>query len=107
MGSPAVIGTGTAMGSALLAFWIVLRYRAFGPQTIRTALAACLVSGVLLEGIGPAMKWTLRATDPAVALLAVAVPLFVCAFWSAGVLMRALLDAGGGRPARQRVPRDR
>jgi hypothetical protein len=98
-----VIGLGSAVGGALLALWALARYRDFGPQTIRSSVltvAACLL---LLQGVRPAMTWAIDSISPAVALLGIAVPGFTFAFWSGGVLMRALLNgASGGLPVRAR-----
>src|SRR4051812_29726708 len=98
-----VIGLGSAVGGALLALWVLARYRDFGPQTIRSSVltvAACLL---LLQGVGPAMTWAIDSMSPAVALLAIAVPAFTFAFWSGGVLMRVLLNgASGGSRVRVR-----
>jgi hypothetical protein len=44
-----------------------------------------------LRGTGPLMKAVVDAAGPAVALLVVVVPILGFAFWSAGVLMRALI----------------
>jgi hypothetical protein len=94
--SAQVIGLSSAVGGALLALWVVARYRGFGPQTIRSSLVAVVASIVLLQGAGPAMRWAIHSTSPAVALLAVAVPMFTIAFWSGGVLMRAAVNGMSG-----------
>jgi hypothetical protein len=89
----AAIGVGSAIGSALLALWFVVRFRGFGPQTIRSAMIACAAGIVLMQGISPAMGWAVESTNPALALLFVAVPVLGFAFWSGGVLARAALNA--------------
>ena len=89
----AAVGVGAAVGSALLALWLVVRFRAFGPQTIRSAMIACAVGIVLMQGVSPAMGWAVNSANPAVALLLVAVPVLGFAFWSGGVLARAALNA--------------
>jgi hypothetical protein len=99
---PLVTSAGTAAASALLAFWLVVRYRTFGPQTIRGGFVACAIAFVLLQVIEPAMRVVVGATDSAVALLSVAVPIFVTAFWSGGVLVRAFA-AWPTRPRRVRL----
>jgi hypothetical protein len=101
-----VIGLGSAVGGALLALWVLARYRDFGPQTVRSSILTVAASVLLLQGVGPAMTWAKDSVSPAVALLAIAVPGFTFAFWSGGVLMRALVDgtSGGSRVrARERV----
>jgi len=89
----AAIGVGSAIGSALLALWFVVRFRGFGPQTIRSAMIACAAGIVLMQGVSPAMGWAVESTNPALALLLVAVPVLGFAFWSGGVLARAALNA--------------
>jgi hypothetical protein len=80
-----------AFGSASLALWIVARKPSFGPRTLRPAFALCVIAYGLLRGTGPLMKAVVDAAGPAVALLIVVVPILGFAFWSAGVLMRALI----------------
>ena len=104
--SAQVIGLGSAVGGALLALWVLARYRDFGPRTSRSSTLTVAASVLLLQGVGPAMSWAVDALSPAVALLAIAVPGFTFAFWSGGVFMRAMLNgtAGGSRVrARERV----
>jgi uncharacterized membrane protein len=91
-----VIGLGAAVGGALLALWVLARYREFGPQTIRSSVLAVAASLLILQGAGPAMSWAVHSMNPAVALLAIAVPMFTFAFWSGGALMRAVLNATSG-----------
>jgi hypothetical protein len=89
MVSAQVVGVGEAVGSALLAYWVIVRFPGRGPQSIRSSTVACAASFVLLRLVAPAMRWAVDATDSATALLLVAVPVFVCVFWSAGALVRA------------------
>jgi len=98
--SPTVIGAASCVGSALLALWILARNAgAGGPQTLRGAGVAVLLSMVLLSAVGPAMLWVAGVAGRAVALLTVADPILVVAFWSGGLLIRAF--AGGpGEPRR-------
>ena len=88
--SPAVIGTTSAFCSGLLGLWLV-RYRALGPQTLKGAAVGCVVAMALLTAVGPAMRWVVASSGGAAALLAVADPVFVFAFWSGGMLLRALV----------------
>jgi len=99
--SPALVGSGSAVGSALLALWLCVRVD-LGPQTMRGAFGLCVAAECLLLLVDPAMG---RIGVPAVGLLVVAIPAFTFAFWSAAVLLR-LYTAGPPRPARDRVRRD-
>ena len=83
-----VIGIGTMVGSALLALWVLVRYREFGPHSLRSSVAVCVVAALVLGSAPTTVPWVVDAVSPPVALLTVAVPMFVLAFWSAGVLMR-------------------
>jgi hypothetical protein len=87
----AIVAIVCAFGSASLALWIVARKPSFGPRTLRPAFALCVIAYGLLRGTGPLMKAVVDAAGPAVALLVVVVPILGFAFWSAGVLMRALI----------------
>ena len=97
--SPAVIGAASCVGSALLALWVLAQRRDLGPKTVRGAGLAVLVSMVLLSAVGPAMLWVAGLAGRAVALLAIADPIFVAAFWSGGLLIRAFVG-GPGEPRR-------
>jgi hypothetical protein len=63
-----------------------------GPRTLRSAFLLCAVAYGLLRASGPLMRAAVDAAGPAVALLVVVVPIFAFAFWSAGVLMRAVIS---------------
>jgi hypothetical protein len=97
--SPGIIGLSSCVGSALLALWILARSTAGGPQSLRGASVAVLVSIVLLSAVGPAMLWVAGAVGRPAALLAVADPILVAAFWSGGLLIRAFVS-GPGAPRR-------
>jgi hypothetical protein len=102
------VGAGTLVGSAALALWVVVRYREFGPKTLRSSLVACAAAYGLLRVTGFAMEWIAASTHPAVALLLVAVPSFTCAWWSAGVLLRTFVAGGPNgpmKPVRKRIRR--
>jgi hypothetical protein len=83
------------VGSALLAFWIIVRYSGFGPQTVVRAIVHVIVAMVLLQLLLP---FGLDAIDaigvPAadyVQVFGVALPLFVYAFLSGGWTTRAAM----------------
>jgi hypothetical protein len=83
------------VGAALLAFWIIVRYSGFGPQTIVQAIVHVIVAMVLLRLLLPV---GLDAVDAAgvpaadyVKVFGVALPLFVYAFLSGGWTTRAAI----------------
>jgi hypothetical protein len=83
------------VGSALLAFWIIVRYSGFGPTTIVRAIVHVIVAMVLLQLLLPV---GLDAVDAAgvpaadyVQVFGVALPLFVYAFLSGGWTTRAAM----------------
>jgi hypothetical protein len=83
------------VGAAALAFWIIVRYSGFGPQTIVRAIVHVIVAIVLLHLLLPV---ALDAVDAAgvpaaqyVQVFGVALPLFVYAFLSGGWATRAAM----------------
>jgi hypothetical protein len=83
------------VGSALLAFWIIVRYSSFGPQTIVRAIVHVIVAMVLLHlllpfGLDAVDATGVPATDY-VQVFGVALPLFVYAFLSGGWTTRAAM----------------
>jgi hypothetical protein len=83
------------VGAALLALWIMVRFSAFGPQTIVRAIVHVIVATVLLRLLLPV---GLDAVDAAgipgadyVEVFGVALPLFVYAFLSGGWTTRAAI----------------
>jgi hypothetical protein len=92
----------SVVGSAALASWLVICRRALGPQALGSSMAACAVAAVLLEVAGRTTAAVTSSANSAVALLLVVVPIFGFAFWSGGVLVRALAadptGSGGRRP---------
>ncbi len=90
--SPAFLATACAIGSALLALWIVVRKPTLGPRTLRPAFFLCAVAYALLRVTGPVMRAVIDAAGPAIALLIVFVPILGFSFWSAGMLMRAVIS---------------
>ena len=84
------------VGSALLAFWIIVRYSGFGPQTIVRAIVHVIVAMVLLHLLLPFGLDAVDATGvPAadyVQVFGVALPLFVYAFLSGGWTTRAAMS---------------
>ena len=82
---------GCVGGSAVLAFWVVVRFRNFGPQVLRSCLIVCAVALALLEVVQGTAATVADATNSALALVCLVVPVFGFAFWSGGVLVRAFL----------------
>jgi hypothetical protein len=78
------------VGSALLGFWLVLRFGGFGPQSVQSAMflviAVFVLQSPFLVLVGPVNN----AAGPGAALLAVVLPSLVMLFWSAGCLVRNL-----------------
>jgi hypothetical protein len=85
-----ILTSGYAVGSALLALWVVMRRPSLGPGTLRASFLLCAVAYTLLRAAGPLMKLVVDAAGPVAALLVV-VPILAFAFWSACVLMRAFI----------------
>ena len=98
--SAGVVAAVSCAGSALLALWILARKANLGPQTLRGASLAVLGSMVLLSAAGPAVIWMVGVAGRPLALLTVVDPIFVLAFWSAGLLIRAFVGGGPGEPRR-------
>jgi hypothetical protein len=90
MNNPAVFAIGSAIGSALLALWVVVKRPSLGPSTPLPSFLLCAIAYGLLRTTGPLMKPVVDAAGPPAALLVV-VPILAFAFWSAGVLMRAFI----------------
>ena len=83
------------VGAAVLAFWIILRYSGFGPQTVVRAVIHVVVAMVLLQLLLPFGFDAIDASGIPAALYAkvfgVALPLFVYAFLSGGWTTRAAM----------------
>jgi putative effector of murein hydrolase LrgA (UPF0299 family) len=83
------------VGSAVLAFWIIVRYSGFGPQTVARAVVHVIVAMVLLRLLLPVGLDVVDAAGiPAadyVQVFGVALPLFVYAFLSGGWTTRAAM----------------
>jgi hypothetical protein len=83
------------VGSALLAFWIIVRYSGFGPQTVVRAIVHVIVAMVLLRLLLPVGLEAVEVIGvPAadyVKVFGVALPLFIYAFLSGGWTTRAAM----------------
>ena len=76
-----------ARSSPCGSWWLDLRWA----PAAAALVFLCVVAYGLLRATGPAMRAVVDAAGPAVALLVVFVPVLAFAFWSAGVLMRAVI----------------
>jgi hypothetical protein len=90
MNQPVIFTAGYAVGSALLALWVVVGKPSLGPGTLRASFLLCAVAYALLRATDPLMKLVVDAAGPTAALLVV-VPVLAFAFWSACVLMRVFI----------------
>jgi hypothetical protein len=83
------------VGSALLAFWIIVRYSGVGPQTVVRAIVHVIVAMVLLRLLLPVGLEAVEVIGvPAadyVKVFGVALPLFIYAFLSGGWTTRAAM----------------
>lgn len=96
--SPAAAAVISVCASAVLASWLVLRHRGFGPQTLGASVIACIVAFALLSVVQHWIAPVAAATNPAVVLLGLVVPFFGFTFWSGGVLVRAFVAGPTGTP---------
>ena len=95
--SASAIANGYAVGAALLALWLFIRFPNNGPQTLRSAGAVVFSAFGLLLLAGPITAAAEALAGPVVALLAAFLPLLMFAFWSALRLLRVMIAAAGGR----------
>ena len=91
--SPSVIANSYAVGAALLALWLFLRFPNRGPRTFRSAGLVVVCAYGLLVLVGPATGAAQALAGPVVALLVVFLPLLTFAFWSGISLVRATLQS--------------
>lgn len=89
MSSPSVVSL-FGVGAAVIAFWLVVRHPALGPQSLQSAVlvvaAVFILQSPFMLLVGPIQA----AVGPPVALLGVILPSLVTLFWSAGCLVRNL-----------------
>lgn len=86
--SATVIANGYAVGAALLAAWLLVRYPRTGARTLPGALMTSACAYVLLLSTGRATAAAQAAAGPAVGLLAVFLPMLTFAFWAGFRLLR-------------------
>jgi hypothetical protein len=82
-----------ALGAALLAFWLLVRFPGLGPKRLVPAIGIS-IGAMLLK---PAFLFLLGSVrdsaGPAAALMAVGLPLLTMLFWTSGCLVRAAVGA--------------
>ena len=83
------------VGAALLAFWLVARYPARGPQSLQSAVLVVVAVFVLQSPFMLLVGPVENAGGPPAALLAVILPSLVTLFWSAACLVRNLATLMG------------
>jgi hypothetical protein len=91
--SASAIANSYAVGAALLALWLNVRFPNRGPQTFRSAGLVVVCANGLLVVAGPATGAADTLAGPVVALLTVYLPLLTFAFWSGFRLLRSSLDS--------------
>jgi hypothetical protein len=91
--SASVIANSYAVGAALLALWLFLRFPSRGPRTFRSAGVVVVCAYGLLVVAGPATGAAEALAGPVVALLIVYLPLLTFAFWSGFRLLCSTLES--------------
>jgi len=87
------------LGGAALALWLLARFPTLGPQKPITILAAIFGSMVALSVAGELISpvFALGPFGPAIALLAIVLPVLTGAFWVSGCALRAIAGMPGIR----------
>ena len=90
MSSTAVLSI-YGVGAALLAFWAVARYPAFGPRGFGSSLLATFAAFAVISQVPGVVAFAIVSGGPAAALVFVVLPTFTLLFWTAGCLVRSLV----------------
>jgi len=87
------------LGGAALALWLLARFPSIGPRQPITILAAILGLIVALSVAGQLVSpvFALGRFGPAIALLAIVLPVLTGAFWVSGCALRAFAGMPGIR----------
>jgi hypothetical protein len=80
-----------AIGAALLAFWIVTRFPAFGPQTFGSALLATAAAFLLQAPLPSAVSKVAASDGVGEALMLIVLPSLAVLFWTSGCLVRSVV----------------
>jgi hypothetical protein len=91
--SASTIANSYAVGAALLALWLFVRFPYRGPRTFRSAGLVVVCAYGLLVVAGPATGTAQALAGPVVALLVVFLPLLTFAFWAGIRLLRATIQS--------------
>ena len=91
--SASAIANSYAVGAALLALWLFVRFPTRGPRTFRSAGLVVVCAYGLLVVAGPATGAAQAFAGPVVALLVAFLPLLTFAFWSGIRLARSTLES--------------
>jgi len=80
-----------AVGAAALALWTLVRFPAFGPQSLGWALLLVAAAFVLQNPLLAAVPAVVAAAGAPAAMLAVIVPALTLLFWALGCVVRSLV----------------
>ena len=85
------------LGGAALALWLLARFPTFGPRRPLTVIVAVFAVFVALSVAGQfvAPVFELGRFGPALALLAIVLPVLTGAFWVSGCALRAIVGMPG------------
>ena len=89
------------LGSALIAGWMLVRFRRIGPRTLTGALFASVVALGLLEGLPKLIDGVYASGLPAARVIiafGLALPTFTFFFVASGWFLRAVLGMLTARP---------
>jgi hypothetical protein len=83
-----------AVGAALLAFWWLVRFPSVGPHRALGALLAMAVAAVGMTFGAPVVGRVAQfgPHGPALAMIAVCLPVLTAAFWAAACMLRVLAN---------------
>ena len=87
------------LGGAALALWLLARFPSLGPRRPFAIMAAVFGSMVALSVAGQLVSpvFALGRFGPAIALLAIVLPVLTGAFWVSGCALRVLAGTPGLR----------
>jgi hypothetical protein len=87
------VASAYAVGAAFLGLWLYARFPAFGPRSLRAALALVACAYCVLLAAGPATGAVKTLAGPVPALACVVLPIFTFAFWTGIQMLRATIGA--------------
>lgn len=83
-----------ALGGALIAMWLLVRFPSLGPQSLRSSFVAALVSVVIDQPLIALLRVVSETSGAGPAMLLVGLPLLTMLFWASGCLVRAAAHFG-------------